>query len=449
MMVEGYVQFYDRLIVGQDSLAGLLSPKLRADSGLGVGHGHGVFSENAAGTFIGAGFSTNDDNLDLLAGGLSRMRILTDGRVGIGTYTPGADEKLTVNGMVRSTSGGFKFPDGTVLLSATNANLWKKNLDNAYYTGGNVGIGEMYPSYPLTVDGMIQSQSGGFKFPDGTELSSASGANIWQKSGNSAYYNGGNVGVGTASPQDRLEVSGGVLTLDSGTDADITGVRIRENDDLRWTLLYRTWQDDDFEIFNEQQGEVAMIFKPDNKIGIGRPDPAHPLQVGDDSTNGNGAHVTAGGVWTNGSDRNSKTNIRPIDARAALAKVLELPVTQWKYKGEPDDVQHIGPMAQDFYAAFRLGGGEKHIGTLDADGVALAAIQGLHEVIQEKEAELGRMQKKITEQESLIAELLERVKSIESNQQTICDLQRGEEPSRAFPGSRSGAAALPAGAPPS
>ena len=48
----------------------------------------------------------------------------------------------------------------------------------------------------------------------------------------------------------------------------------------------------------------------------------------------------------------------------------------------------MGPMAQDFYAAFGLGADDRHIVTVDADGVALAAIQGLRDMLREKDAEI-------------------------------------------------------------
>jgi len=41
-------------------------------------------------------------------------------------------------------------------------------------------------------------------------------------------------------------------------------------------------------------------------------------------------------------------------------------------------VRHVGPMAQDFYVAFGVGADDKHITSIDEDGVALAAIKALH-----------------------------------------------------------------------
>jgi hypothetical protein len=45
-------------------------------------------------------------------------------------------------------------------------------------------------------------------------------------------------------------------------------------------------------------------------------------------------------------------------------------------------------MAQDFHAAFGLGDSDKSITTIDAGGVALAAIKGLNEKLEEENAAL-------------------------------------------------------------
>jgi hypothetical protein len=91
-----------------------------------------------------------------------------------------------------------------------------------------------------------------------------------------------------------------------------------------------------------------------------------------------GAQLAAGsGTWASLSDRNVKTNIAPLDDAAVLDKVAALPISRWSYKSE-HGVRHVGPMAQDFYAAFGVGEDDKHITSIDEDGVALAAIKALH-----------------------------------------------------------------------
>jgi trimeric autotransporter adhesin len=110
---------------------------------------------------------------------------------------------------------------------------------------------------------------------------------------------------------------------------------------------------------------------------------------------GSGAHLTFGGVWTNASDRASKENLKPINAKSVLQKVLALPVTTWNYIAEGNQTRRMGPMAQDFYAAFSLGRDDKSIGTVDAHGVAFAAIQGLNQKltaqIKAKDIEIAKL----------------------------------------------------------
>ncbi len=81
-------------------------------------------------------------------------------------------------------------------------------------------------------------------------------------------------------------------------------------------------------------------------------------------------------AWSALSDRNAKENFGAIDTQAILNGVATLPLTAWNYKADPDKRRYIGPVAQDFHAAFALGN-ETSINALDADGVALAAIQAL------------------------------------------------------------------------
>jgi hypothetical protein len=91
-----------------------------------------------------------------------------------------------------------------------------------------------------------------------------------------------------------------------------------------------------------------------------------------------GAQLAAGsGTWASLSDRDAKTNIVPLDDATVLQKVASLPISRWSYRTE-HGVRHVGPMAQDFYAAFKVGEDDRHITSIDEDGVALAAIKALH-----------------------------------------------------------------------
>ncbi|MEO0312071.1 MAG: hypothetical protein RIQ89_1728 [Bacteroidota bacterium] len=119
------------------------------------------------------------------------------------------------------------------------------------------------------------------------------------------------------------------------------------------------------------------------------------LIVGNGSTNGNGAYLTTGGTWTNSSDRNLKEDIQSINNDELLKKISNLDVTQWKYKGTNE--YHIGPMAQDFYKAFGLGTDDKHISTIDPSGVSLAAIKALNEKVEAQQLMIEELIKEIKE----------------------------------------------------
>ena len=62
-------------------------------------------------------------------------------------------------------------------------------------------------------------------------------------------------------------------------------------------------------------------------------------------------------------------------------------------------------MAEDFWTAFQIGYGGHTIADLDARGVALAAIQGLHQLVKEKDARIDALEQQISELQSLRGEL--------------------------------------------
>jgi trimeric autotransporter adhesin len=87
--------------------------------------------------------------------------------------------------------------------------------------------------------------------------------------------------------------------------------------------------------------------------------------------------VPGGGSWSSLSDRASKRALEPVSGRGVLRELDSVPISTWSYRAQDDSIRHIGPMAQDFYRAFGVGEDRRHIASVDADGVALAAIKGL------------------------------------------------------------------------
>lgn len=112
------------------------------------------------------------------------------------------------------------------------------------------------------------------------------------------------------------------------------------------------------------------------------------------------------GAWSSASDVNLKENFTPVDAQDILRRVSTLPITSWNYKSQGRDVAHIGPTAQDFMQAFALGDDEHYISSVDSDGIALAAIKGLHEVVQQRHVTIER-------QSVIIDDLSARLRALE------------------------------------
>jgi hypothetical protein len=108
------------------------------------------------------------------------------------------------------------------------------------------------------------------------------------------------------------------------------------------------------------------------------------------------------GSWSCSSDRNLKQNLVPLDGKAVLDKLVVLPIYAWSPRGSAAQVRHIGPMAQDFHAAYGLGDSDVLIGMQDADGVALAAIQGLHAKLDDKDREIANLRAALSALEAKI-----------------------------------------------
>ncbi len=99
------------------------------------------------------------------------------------------------------------------------------------------------------------------------------------------------------------------------------------------------------------------------------------------------ARLTNGGTWTNASSRSYKENFTAVNGVDVLRRLVALPIMTWDYIGSAEGL-HMGPVAEDFKASFGLAGDGKSISTVDADGIALAAIQGLNAKLESENAAL-------------------------------------------------------------
>jgi len=117
-----------------------------------------------------------------------------------------------------------------------------------------------------------------------------------------------------------------------------------------------------------------------------------------------GCNLPSGsGSWDCSSSVTLKTDFEPVDGEDVLARVRQLPVQRWSYRGE-QGVRHMGTFAEDFYRAFGLGTGDKTIGMIDMDGVNLAAIQALERRTREQASEIADLRAQLAALRAEIAQ---------------------------------------------
>jgi len=116
-----------------------------------------------------------------------------------------------------------------------------------------------------------------------------------------------------------------------------------------------------------------------------------------------------------------KEHFEQVNGQEVLARLATVPITTWNYKTQDASIRHIGPTAQDFYATFSLGEDDLHISTVDADGIALASIQGLYQMVQEKDQQTQQLEQELRETGRELEELR---LQLETLQHTVNELQR-------------------------
>jgi len=120
--------------------------------------------------------------------------------------------------------------------------------------------------------------------------------------------------------------------------------------------------------------------------------------------------------WATTSTRTAKTNVDPVDPEAVLEGVGEMEIATWEYRdgdGEGQGVRHVGPMAEEFHDVLDVGDSDEHINSIDADGVALASVQGLARRLEEREARIDEQCDRIADLEAENETLRERAAALE------------------------------------
>jgi hypothetical protein len=109
-----------------------------------------------------------------------------------------------------------------------------------------------------------------------------------------------------------------------------------------------------------------------------------------------GVQVAAGsGSWSSLSDRALKRNFDPVESAWVLERLAGLPISTWSYKAQKPSIRHLGPTAQDFSRAFGLGEDNRHIDTIDSEGVSLAGVQALYKLVQAQQRQLREQRRQL------------------------------------------------------
>ena len=132
------------------------------------------------------------------------------------------------SGTIKAVIASYPTIDGGYMRIGNRANSYMKFETNAIEriridASGNVGVGTTTPGQKLSVAGTVESTSGGFKFPDGTTQTTAAGGSFTLSdgavtpaklsTGGPYWASTGNVGIGTTTPAAKFEVSDGTLRL--------------------------------------------------------------------------------------------------------------------------------------------------------------------------------------------------------------------------------------------
>ena len=311
------------------------------------------------------------------------------------TFTPFASAvqnefAVRANGGVRFvTSGAGMTVDGQAVVT-TNAAL--RSGGNAFtgsqtITGGNLGIGTTIPSYPLTAQAPLGADVISWGNPSGElgrlgveaaggwmGLENSSVFKVYVSANGTSFFNGGNVGIGTTSPQAALHVRG----------ADAAQFILQNSaDNSSW-------------YFSDDVND-NLVFQPNTGVG---------------------AYIDRAGNYHNNSDVRLKQDITPLGG--VLDRVLQLRPVSYHFRTSPDGTPlTFGLIAQEVEPLFPEVVGEhagmKSLAYTELVPVTIGAIQELNQKLEEQRAELTQKETEVTELKQRLAALERIVLNQKSN----------------------------------
>ncbi|HSJ10928.1 MAG TPA: tail fiber domain-containing protein [Longimicrobiales bacterium] len=286
------------------------------------------------------------------------------------------------------------------------------NMDDFTFAGGNQVVADGYGAFAYG-DQVTVSSTVGVGFGSGVTVSGTAGFSAGAS----------NVCSGFACTAIGYTVRAG------GQGAVALGYRTTANNDYSVAIGYRASNNGrtGTMVMGDESTTDSVRNQADNEFRI-RYNGGIRMRV---STAANGNTPGAGGnvgcdltvavpSWTCASSRSVKENFSDVDGESVLLKIRDMPVTTWTMIGDSTSTLHMGPVAEDFWAAFGLGLGETAIGLGDIDGVNLAAARALERrtaelqrVVEQRTAEAAVLRRELDETRALVAAMEARLKALE------------------------------------
>lgn len=195
--------------------------------------------------------------------------------------------------------------------------------------------------------------------------------------GNSQIFdNGRNIGIGTDSPKQRLEVNGNIQIHEQ--NSNVAGIMLTQSSGETGYIMHNRAS-----TLTIGAGSVDRItIDRDGNVGIGMSRPSHPIELA------SGAHVTAGGAWTNSSSIERKENISELTPEEALRALADLEPVHFNYKQDAVE-RYVGFIAEDV---------PELVATTDRKGLSTMDIVAvLTKVVQMQQKQIEELEKRLTE----------------------------------------------------
>ena len=188
----------------------------------------------------------------------------------------------------------------------------------------------------------------------------------------------GNVGIGTASPTSRLDMT--------TTTAAVDMLMTQRNGTRTWTVGIGGGSDI-WRIRDVTANAARFVISNTGNIGLGGlTAPTNPIH------HNNGAVLTAGGQWQDVSTRSAKMNIRSLSAHSALQALRQMNPVTFQYKAEPGE-EHVGFIAEEVPHIVATKD-RKNLSAMDIVAVLTKAVQEQQQIIADLKLKVERLEKR-------------------------------------------------------